>query len=91
VFAVGLGQGKYRMQFYPQLAGTYEVHVTLAGIDIQGSPYSVVVVPGEVKSSICTTSIPGTPINTVAGITYFFEIQLVDVFGNLLTSSATGT
>lgn len=61
--------------------------MTLFNKDIKDSPYTVVVSPGEVKSSICTTTIPGTPINSIAGITYFFTIQLVDVYGNLLKNS----
>jgi len=91
VLAVGLSNGLYRAQFYPQIAGTYQVHVRIGAASIKGSPYTVVVLPGEVKSSICTTTIAGTPINNIAGITYFFDIQLVDVFGNLLTKSAPGT
>jgi hypothetical protein len=91
VAAVNLFNGSYRAQFYPQIAGSYTVHVTLNGVDIKGSPYNAIVHPGEVKSSLCFTTIAGTPINNIAGITYFFTVQLVDVYGNHLTSFAQGT
>ena len=51
----------------------------------------MLVLPGEVKSTLCYTTITGTPINNVAGITYFFEIQLVDVYGNLLITGGGDT
>ncbi len=91
VTAVSLSDGKYRAQFYPQIAGKYVVNVRLNGADISGSPYNAEVLPGEVKSSLCVTTISGTPINNIAGITYFFTVKLVDVYGNFLIASAKGT
>ena len=49
--------GLYLAQFVPQVSGQYTVTVKLSGIEISGSPFSAIVYPGEVKSSICTSTV----------------------------------
>lgn len=54
-------------------------------IDISGSPYDLVVRPGEISSlNSYTTVTNGDIAGIVAGTTYLFTIQLVDIYGNLL-------
>ena len=68
----------------PQIAGEYTVTVSLLNIDIIGSGFTATVYPGEVKSSVCTSSVQAVDIAGLrAGITYFFTVTFVDIYGNV--------
>jgi hypothetical protein len=68
----------------PQIAGEYQVTVTLRDEEILGSPFTATVYPGEVKPSLSTTTIDSAEIAAIeAGITYFFTLQAVDIYGTL--------
>ena len=57
----------------PTISGNYTVHVKLLGIDITGSPYNLVVRPGEISSLNSYTGVINTDIEKiVAGTTYWF-------------------
>ena len=84
VTAVYQANGLYLAQFVPQIAGSYTVTVSLIGSQILGSPFEAVVYPGEVKSSLCYSSVDAVEITELrAGITYFFTITFVDIYGNI--------
>lgn len=59
----------------PTIAGDYTVNVKLLDEDISGSPYDLVVLPGEIGSlNSYTTVIAGEIEAIVAGTTYLFTI-----------------
>jgi hypothetical protein len=71
--AVYQSLGAYLVEFVPLIAGEYSCTVQLYGIDINGSPFSAIVYPGEVKASLCYTTItPGELSSIKAGFTYYF-------------------
>ena len=60
------------------------MRISLLGSQIIGSPITAVVYPGEIKSAICTSTVSSAEILQFrAGITYFFTITFVDVYGNI--------
>jgi len=72
----------------PFTAGDYVVSVKLGGVDIKGSPYNVKVQAGEVSSSNSFTSIKDADLlNIVAGQTFLFRVNLVDIYGNAKSSA----
>lgn len=84
--------GLYRAQYVPKVAGDYTVHVTLLGVDVSGSPYNIVVLPGEISSlDSYTTIISAELLELEAGITYLFTLQLVDIYRNLLIAGNHGS
>ena len=54
--------------------------------DIVGSPFNLVVTPGEISAALSRTSIISDAQidKMVAGTTYRFDIQLVDLYNNNL-------
>lgn len=57
--------------------------VFLLGNHISGSPFAATVYPGEVKSALCHYTVTLEEIAELrAGITYFFTITFVDIYGN---------
>ena len=78
------GAGEYLAQFIPQIAGSYIVNVELLGGQVVNSPFTAIVYPGEIKPPFCTSTITGPEIAALeAGLTYFFTIQAVDIYGTL--------
>lgn len=93
--------GLYEAHYVPQIAGDYVVNVMLYDdrvdidsvkgsgpkfTDIVGSPFNLVVTPGEISSALSRTSIISDAQidKMVAGTTYRFDIQLVDLYNNNL-------
>lgn len=83
----------------PQIAGRYTVSVKLWDnrikindevvtpnyYDIKGSPFDLEVLPGEISPSKSFTTVTAEAISQmVAGTTYRFTTQLVDIYGILL-------
>ena len=59
----------------PTIAGEYEVHIKLLDVDISGSPYNLVVLPGEISSLNSRTTITVPDIALLeAGTTYLFSL-----------------
>jgi hypothetical protein len=59
----------------PTIAGDYTVNVKLLEEDILGSPYELVVIPGEIGSLNSYTTVTDEEIEAiVAGTTYLFTI-----------------
>lgn len=57
--------------------------VKLLDVEISGSPFNAIIYPGEVKSSLCTSTVDADEITELrAGITYFFTITFFDIYGN---------
>ena len=81
---VGL-TGKYQASYVPTKAGTYTFSITLAGVSISGSPFTVIVLTGEPSAAQTTTNLT-LPASTVAGTTFFFDITLKDLFGSIITA-----
>jgi hypothetical protein len=80
------GEGNYTVSAEPIIAGTFDMHVLVGGIDIVGSPFRVTVVPGE--TSPIHTLITGTGIHTaIAGVEAFFILTLRDRLNNERHSS----
>ena len=79
------------------MAGDYTVsvklvnHVTLALDDVSGSPYDIVVLPGEVKSVLCfTTGVDSAWLSSFkAGTTKRFTTTLVDIYGNIFIEGSS--
>lgn len=58
--------------------------ITLLDSSITGSPFAATIYPGEVKSSLCFSSVTAEDIAQMrAGITYFFTITFKDIYGNV--------
>lgn len=78
----------YDAQYVPQRAGVYKVTIMLLGYlgkedqQIKGSPFTVVVYPGEILPQNCTTSLGLGKLTVKAGETKFFQIDTVDLYGN---------
>lgn len=80
--------GTYTFSYLPTLASSAEIHVTLDGIEIKDSPFSVSVVPGAVYPQNCIAfEEPNESGLTggIAGTQQQFEIQLQDFYGNNIT------
>ena len=93
VNAVHLENGLYEAQYVPRVAGEYTVHVTLLGTDLSGSPYSLTVLPGEISSLKSNTveTVDSTVLAELeAGVTFLFDVQLVDIYSNDLISGQNG-
>jgi len=89
VAGIYLDKGLYQLQYVPRVAGNYIVHITLLGVDIKGSPYNVVVMPGETSSSNSFTTVTNLALTQFeAGVTYLFQLQLVDIFNNYLVDGS---
>jgi hypothetical protein len=74
-YAVYQEEGQYRVDYVPEAAGDFQVSITLFGKHINGSPYEVTVLPGEVSSLKSYTDIvPADLLTFKAGTTYRFRI-----------------
>jgi len=78
-----LADGQYDCRYTPTESGACLLHLTIAGDDISGSPFSVAVSPGEISASHCFAS--GITDGT-AGSTQSFVIHARDANDNDLTS-----
>lgn len=85
VWGIYQENGLYQAKYVPTIAGVYQVNVKLLGVDISGSPYNIVVLPGEISSLNSHTTITLPDIAQLeAGTTYLFVLQLVDIYNNEL-------
>jgi hypothetical protein len=50
-----------------------------------------VVTPGDIDPSLCVTNLGNPPFNEVAGMTYFFTLTTIDIYGNNEISSLNDT
>lgn len=76
--------GEYLAQYVPVETGTFTLTITLGGVEIFGSPWTVEIIAGDMSPFTSIASV-SAPINMIAGYTYFFDIQAKDIYGNLLT------
>jgi len=79
------GNGEYVGRYNTVKAGVYFVTISLAGVDILGSPFKVFAEPGNTHAIGCTCSGAGTSGGFV-GVEASFEIQARDKEGNNRTS-----
>lgn len=77
-----MSNGLYYAQYVPQIAGTYSVSIKLLDLPIKGSPFTLIVVPGEVAPTNCITSLGLGPLTVRAGITKFFTLSTYDLYNN---------
>ena len=82
-----MSNGLYLCQYVPKLAGTYTLSITLLGVGIAGSPWTVIVSPGEIDPAQCTSNLGAAPLYATAGLTKFFTIITYDMYGNRITQS----
>ena len=69
------------------ISGTYEVSIKLGGDHIKDSPWpGIIVSPGEIApyNSLHTLPAPASDIQMTAGITLFFNLELHDIYDNLI-------
>lgn len=83
ITAVYVSNGLYLAQYVPQIAGSYQLDITLLGLPISGSPFTVNIVPGEVSPTNSMTNLGLAPITVKAGMTKFFKITTYDLYNNL--------
>ena len=82
--------GIYTASYVPMMASTYTMSITLLGVSISGSPFTVIVTTGDISPTASTTTI-STPINIDAGSTYFFSIFAKDLYGSAITTGGQST
>ena len=76
-----LGSGKYEISVVPVLSGDVKLNILVNGLDINGSPFSVSVYPGEFYAE--TSAATGVGLSTaVAGVESSFVVQSKDAGGN---------
>jgi hypothetical protein len=93
VRADGSEKGVYRASLVPLESGPRQLDVLLRGQHVQGSPQSVMVLPGRADAAHCFASGKGTE-RAVAGAKATCHVHTLDVGGNKLTSGGmhvTGT
>jgi hypothetical protein len=76
------GNGRYSVRFFPTVAGTYDLHVFLAGQELSQSPFSIVIWPGEVDPAKSSLSGPAVGVPVRAGARTSFNVGARDSFGN---------
>ena len=81
-----VSNGQSTLSFSLPTAQTYTVSVTLYGISIKGSPFSLTVAGGDLSGLLTTTSILTTSSYPV-GSFQSFPVAPFDAFGNSLQSS----
>ena len=66
------------------------MEISLLGIPVVDSPFTLVVSPGEIEPSKCTNDITAGTITMEAGMTHFFEVSTFDIYDNALTEGIEG-
>jgi Filamin/ABP280 repeat len=89
--AVYVSNGLYLAQYVPQIAGKYTLTITLLGLPIKGSPFTVNIIPGEVSPLNSITNLGLAPLTIRAGMTKFFTVTTYDLYGNLEVESYSDT
>ena len=64
--------------------------ITLLGVSISGSPFTVMISTGNLSATESTSTI-SAPINIDAGSTYLFSIITKDLYGSSITTSGQST
>ena len=67
------------------ISGTFIINIELNGGLIQGSPWELEVLPGEVLASQSSHTITSLPVLATAGMTELFRLVMRDIYGNLIT------
>ena len=84
VTAVYQSAGLYDAQYVPLVSGTFSLSISLLGISIEDSPWTLVITPGEIEPTVSVTDITVASETLEAGMTYFFTVTTKDVYSNLL-------
>ncbi|CEL98343.1 unnamed protein product [Vitrella brassicaformis CCMP3155] len=86
----GANDGLYRVDYVLTTIGTYTVDVTLGGVAIKDSSFTLTASPGNVSPPNCEAS--GAALTTfVAGATQTFSLQLKDAYDNDVLTDSAGT
>eukprot|EP01119_Soliformovum_irregulare_P021577 TRINITY_DN7213_c0_g1_i1.p1 TRINITY_DN7213_c0_g1~~TRINITY_DN7213_c0_g1_i1.p1 ORF type:complete len:1482 (+),score=340.98 TRINITY_DN7213_c0_g1_i1:64-4509(+) len=82
-----LSNGSYKVTWTPEVKGLYDMFVGVDGIQIAGSPFSVLASCGDVYAANCVATGDGLE-KVEAGCTASFFIQSRDYYGNNCDQSA---
>ena len=69
--------GIYPIKFTLWRSGNYSVHITNNNIDVQGSPFTISVLPADIDASASIASGPGL-LGGIAGTPTNFQLQVKD-------------
>ena len=78
---VDLLNGRYQGQYVPMELGTHQLHITVNGFPVYGTPFPVNVLPGPTSGARCAVTGEGI-VAAVAGIRAEFILQVKDIYGN---------
>jgi hypothetical protein len=81
--------GSFRVSFAPTLAGKFNMHLMFNGLEIDTSPYEVLVIPALATDSVCSTIVNIDSSVHTTGESLVFVIESRDQFSNLRTTPLT--
>ena len=86
MYANDLRSGRYQGLYMHTVSGSYYLQITLASIDIKGSPFNITIYPNKI---VANNSIAyGNVVSLVtAGYSTYIILLAKDVYGNLVDSS----
>ena len=76
-----VGNGMYAIDYTPTVAGVYRMDVTLGGVPVADSPYTVSVFPAPTSPAHCM-AMGGGLLEATAGVAATFLLTPRDSFGN---------
>ena len=82
--------GIYSASYVPMKTGILSMSITLLGVSISGSPFTVMISTGDLSATESTTTISAL-ISIDAGSTYLFSIITKDLYGSSITTGGQST
>ena len=82
--------GIYSASYVPMKTRIFSMSITLLGVSISGSPFTVMISTGNLSATELTSTI-SAPINIDAVSTYLFSIITKDLYGSSITTDSQST